>query len=197
MHHKAQFAKPDALALAALRDRETPRDAFQRHVISLGGTLGRYALNELKLYPEMADKKLYSIMLLRAGMGLWLGARTGGIDTDVGFLDLTRNEQTLKAKVNMSKYRRDLGGNTVLVFDTMLATAGSMCLSLSHIKKRAKPKRLVAVCLLVAPEGLQRMEVEHPDVDIVYGHQDERLNDKGFIMPGLGDAGDRFFGACH
>jgi uracil phosphoribosyltransferase len=76
----------------------------------------------------------------------------------------------------------------------MLATAGSMSLSLAHIKQHARPKRLIAVCLLAAPEGLKRMAVEHKDVDIVVGVVDEKLNDEGFIVPGLGDAGDRFCG---
>ena len=136
----------------------------------------------------------YYLMLLRAGMGLWLGARSGGLVSEVGMLDLTRNEKTLKSKVNMSKYQQNLGDSTVLVFDTMLATAGSMSRAISHIKRNAKPRRIIAVCLLAAPEGLELMKTKHPDVDMVVGVIDEKLDDDGFIYPGLGDAGDRFFG---
>lgn len=108
-------------------------------------------------------------------------------------LGMSRNEETLQPEEYYAKFPSCLKEADVIVLDPMLATGGSACAAITNIKKRGA-KNIKFACLVAAPEGIQVIETEHSDVDLIVGALDEKLNDKGYIVPGLGDAGDRLFG---
>lgn len=143
--------------------------------------------------PTLAGKKLALISILRAGNGLLDGVLELIPSARVGFVGLYRDEQTLTPVEYYFKVPTELQDRLVIVLDPMLATGNSIVAAVSRLKK-AGATRIRVLCLLAAPEGVQRMNAAHPDVPIVTAALDERLNDVGFIVPGLGDAGDRMFG---
>ena len=143
--------------------------------------------------PALAGKKLALISILRAGNGLLDGVLELIPSARVGFVGLYRDEQTLTPVEYYFKVPTELRDRLVIVLDPMLATGNSIVAAVSRLKK-AGATRIRVLCLLAAPEGVQRMNAVHPDVPIVTAALDERLNDVGFIVPGLGDAGDRMFG---
>jgi uracil phosphoribosyltransferase len=155
-----------------------------------GGRLYTHALEQFRLVPD----NLYAVAVMRAGWGLCNGAMMNNYQGDIGIIDAKRNEQTLKSKINVYKCSRELEHCETLVFETMLATGDSLSNSIRLLKTRSRARRITALTLLSAPEGLARMQADHPDVTILTVRIDERLDRKGFIVPGLGDAGDRYFG---
>ena len=182
----------DARNLSLLRDRALPSDDFTDAVDNLG-----YALVDYLICEEIVDvDKVYSVVVMRAGLGLWFGAYEHLRGRPVGFIDAKRDHVTLKPVLGMYKCNPDLGGKTVLVFETMLATGGSLSAAITALKKESEvlPQRIIAVTLLAAPEGIAQMEHDHPDVLVVTACIDEGLDERGYIVPGLGDAGDRLFG---
>ncbi|MCE2521799.1 MAG: uracil phosphoribosyltransferase [Rhodobacteraceae bacterium] len=143
--------------------------------------------------PALAGKKLALISILRAGNGLLDGVLELIPSARVGFIGLYRDEQTLEPVEYYFKVPTELQDRLVIVLDPMLATGNSIVAAVSRIKQ-AGAVRIRALCLLAAPEGVKRMKSAHPDVPIVTASLDEQLNDIGYILPGLGDAGDRMFG---
>ena len=141
----------------------------------------------------LAGRKLALVPILRAGMGM-LDGMLGLIPAaKVGFIGLYRNEETLEPVEYFCKLPVDIHERDVLVLDPMLATGGSACDAVTMVKKRGA-KRIKFICLIAAPEGVEKLHNAHPDVDIYVGALDECLNEKGYIVPGLGDAGDRIYG---
>ena len=143
--------------------------------------------------PKLEGKKLALISILRAGNGLLEGMLDLIPSARVGHVGLYRDPETLEPVEYYFKVPENLGDRVVIVVDPMLATGNSAAAALSRIKQ-AGASNLKYVCLLAAPEGVEALSAAHPDVPIFTAAIDERLNDHGYIVPGLGDAGDRLYG---
>ena len=143
--------------------------------------------------PVLDGKKLVLVSILRAGNGLLDGILELVPSARVGFVGLYRDEETLKPVQYYFKVPQSLEDRMVIAVDPMLATGNSSVAAIDLLKK-AGATNIRSLCLLAAPEGIARMKEAHPDVPIVTAAVDERLNEHGYIVPGLGDAGDRMFG---
>ena len=143
--------------------------------------------------PALTGKKLALISILRAGNGLLDGVLELIPSARVGYIGLFRNEETLQAVEYYFKVPTEIEDRLVIALDPMLATGNSVVAAVSRLKE-AGAKHIRFLCLLAAPEGVRHMLHAHPDVPIVTAALDDRLNEKGYILPGLGDAGDRMFG---
>ena len=141
---------------------------------------------------EMA-KEIVLVPILRAGLGMVNGIRNLIPTAKVGHIGLYRDEETLEPHEYFAKFPSNLPESVVMVLDPMLATGGSASAAIDMIKKRGATV-IKLICLVGAPEGVKRIEEDHPDVDIYLAALDEMLNEHGYIVPGLGDAGDRIFG---
>ncbi|AMQ21887.1 uracil phosphoribosyltransferase [Geobacillus sp. BMUD] len=141
----------------------------------------------------IAGKKLGVIPILRAGIGMVDGILKLIPAAKVGHIGLYRDPQTLKPVEYYVKLPSDVEERDFIIVDPMLATGGSAVAAIDALKKRGA-KSIKFMCLIAAPEGVKAVETAHPDVDIYIAALDERLNDHGYIVPGLGDAGDRLFG---
>ncbi len=133
------------------------------------------------------------VPVLRAGLGMIDGILEIMPEARVGHLGLARDEATLQPKAYLNKLPRDLDTGPVILVDPMLATGGSASVAVRMLRD-AGASDLRMICLVAAPEGVERMRADHPDVTVYTAALDERLNEQGYIMPGLGDAGDRLFG---
>ena len=142
---------------------------------------------------HLAGKKLAIIPILRAGLGMVDGIRSLIPSARIGHIGLYRDETTLKPVEYYCKLPKDIADRDVIVVDPMLATGGSGIDAVSQIKLR-HPKSIKFVCIIAAPEGIEAFSKAHPDVSVYCAALDEKLNDNGYIIPGLGDAGDRIFG---
>ncbi len=142
---------------------------------------------------ELEGKKLAIVPILRAGLGMVDGMLTMIPAAKVGHIGLYRNEETLEPVEYYCKLPKDCAERAVFVVDPMLATGGSASAAIAMLKKKGV-KNIRFMCIIAAPEGVERMQKDHPDVDIYIGSMDEKLNETGYIVPGLGDAGDRIFG---
>ncbi|SFP76248.1 uracil phosphoribosyltransferase [Tranquillimonas alkanivorans] len=143
--------------------------------------------------PVLDGRKLALVSILRAGNGMLDGMLELMPSARVGFVGLYRDEETLKPVQYYCKLPTELGERLVIAVDPMLATGNSSVAAIDLLKAQGA-KDIRFLCLLAAPEGVARMKEAHPDVPIVTAALDERLNEKGYIVPGLGDAGDRMFG---
>ena len=141
----------------------------------------------------LAGRKLALVPILRAGMGMLDGMLTLIPAAKVGFIGLYRDESTLQPVEYFCKLPSDIEERDVLVLDPMLATGGSASDAVSQIKKHGA-RHIKFICLIAAPEGIEALHTAHPDVDIYIAAKDECLNENGYIVPGLGDAGDRIYG---
>ena len=142
---------------------------------------------------ELAGKKLAIVPILRAGVGMVDGMLSLIPAAKVGHIGLYRDPETLEPVEYYCKLPADCSERQVFVVDPMLATGGSSAAAIRMLKEKGV-KNIRFLCIIAAPEGVKRMREEHPDVDIYSGALDEKLNDHGYIVPGLGDAGDRIFG---
>lgn len=158
-------------------------------------------LKEITIETPVADarvhvisgKKIALVPILRAGLGMVDGMLNLIPAAKVGHIGMYRNEETLVPVEYYCKLPSDINEREVFVLDPMLATGGSACDAIGQIKKRGA-KHIKFIGLVAAPQGLKALHEAHPDVDIYVGALDEKLNDNGYIVPGLGDAGDRIFG---
>lgn len=141
----------------------------------------------------LSGRKLALVPILRAGLGMVDGMLALLPAAKVGHIGMYRDEKTLEPVEYYCKLPADIAEREVIVLDPMLATGGSACDAISQIKKRGV-KNLKFIGIIAAPEGLKRLQEAHPDVDIYVAALDEKLNENGYIVPGLGDAGDRIFG---
>ncbi len=192
--------------LTLMRKKGTPSNGFRQllreisHLLAyevtrdleLGTTTIETPLKEMEA-PELKGKKLALVSILRAGNGLLDGVLELIPSARVGFVGLYRDEETLKPVQYYFKVPSELDQRVVIAVDPMLATGNSSAAAVDLLKK-AGAKDIRFLCLLAAPEGVARMKAAHPDVRIVTAALDERLNEIGYILPGLGDAGDRMFG---
>lgn len=193
--------------LGILRNAETSMKKFREVVSELTLLLTYEATRDLATapcdvqtpicstsVPMLADGENFTIVpILRAGLGMVAGMLEILPSARVAHIGLQRDERTALPQTYYTRLPPDLSRSEVFVIDPMLATAGSLSYALATVKQ-AQPKRLTAICLIAAPEGKARLEREHPDVRVFVGAIDERLDERAFIVPGLGDAGDRMFG---
>lgn len=142
---------------------------------------------------EIAGKKLCVVPILRAGLHMADGILNLTPNAKVGHIGLYRNEETLEPVEYFCKLPSDAAEREIFVVDPMLATGGSAIAAINMLKKRGIHK-IRFLCLIAAPEGIQKLQEAHPDVNIFVGAKDECLNENGYILPGLGDAGDRIYG---
>ncbi|RNB82035.1 uracil phosphoribosyltransferase [Brevibacillus fluminis] len=141
----------------------------------------------------LAGKKIGLIPILRAGLGMVDGVLNLIPAAKVGHIGLYRDPETLKPVEYYAKLPTDIEERELIVIDPMLATGGSASVAITALKKRGA-KNMKLMCLIAAPEGIKVVQEDHPDVDIFVAAVDEQLNDHGYIVPGLGDAGDRLYG---
>lgn len=191
--------------LATMRDEATPPPAFRRALSELSWLLVYEATRDLAtvtyevttpLAPATGsriDPVPLIVPVLRAGLGMLDGAFTMLPGADVGFVGLRRDEETLDSEEYMTTVPEDLARRPVLILDPMLATGGSLVHTVEIIT-RSNPGPIVVVCALAAPEGVAHFADHYPDATVVTASVDSHLNEVGFIVPGLGDAGDRQFG---
>jgi len=142
---------------------------------------------------ELKGKKLAVVPILRAGLGMVDGVLAMIPAAKVGHIGLYRNEETLEPVEYFCKLPQDCANREVFVVDPMLATGGSAIAAIQMLKDKGV-KHIHFMCVIAAPEGVKKMQEAHPDVDIIIGALDDHLNENGYIVPGLGDAGDRIFG---
>lgn len=192
--------------LTALRRRETDSAHFRRLLSEIGAVLTLEALRGLPesatpietpmcatLAPTLAAPEPCLVAILRAGLGLLEGARQVLPDAPVGHVGLVRDETTLAASRYMLRLPPELPARGALLLDPMLATGGSAVAAATALKQ-AGARVIRFACVVAAPEGVARFTAEHPDVPVFAAALDERLDERGYIVPGLGDAGDRCFG---
>ena len=192
--------------LAVLRDKNTPSKDFRILVSEIAMLMTYEVTRDLPLKDvqietpmttmtakKLAGKKLAVVPILRAGLGMVDGVLNIIPSARIGHIGLYRDHETLEPVEYYCKLPADIEEREVLVVDPMLATGGSAIDAIAQIKKR-NPKHIRFVCIIAAPEGLEALTAAHPDVDVFCASLDERLNEKGYILPGLGDAGDRIFG---
>ena len=192
--------------LSILRDENTGVKDF-REVVSEIATLMCYEatrdlpLEEVEIktpittakFKTIAGKKLAIVPVLRAGLGMVDGILTLSPSAKVGHIGLYRDPDTLEPVEYYCKMPNDIAEREVIILDPMLATGGSASAAIQFIKNY-EVKNIKLMNIIAAPEGIQRVHHDHPDVDIYCAALDEKLNDHGYIVPGLGDAGDRIFG---
>ena len=192
--------------LTLMRERDRSTKGFRELLNEIGTLLCYEVTSDLPLEmieietpltpmkaPMIAGKKLTFAPILRAGVGFLDGMLALVPSARVAHIGLYRDPQTLQAVEYFFKAPHDLSDRTVILMDPMLATGNSACAAASLLKTRGA-RDIRFVCLLAAPEGIAQFQREHPDVPIWTAAIDERLNDHGYILPGLGDAGDRMYG---
>lgn len=191
--------------VTVLRDVNTQSEAFRSAVSRISALLAveiskDFKVKKIKVQTplEMTDgfvlaQQVVLVPVLRAGLGMVGGFLEIIPDAKVGHIGLQRDEDTLKPKQYYYKTPKNLKSSKVILLDPMLATGGSSSQAISNLKKRGSKECLFA-CIVASPEGLYRMKKDHPDVKIFSASLDRGLNARGYIIPGLGDAGDRTFG---
>ena len=192
--------------LSIMRDKRTPKVLFRQLLREISQLLAYEVTRDLPMTtgqietpmqsmnaPSLDGKKLALVSILRAGNGLLDGVLDLIPSARVGFVGLYRDEETLQPVQYYFKVPDALDQRLVIAVDPMLATGNSSVAAIDLLKE-AGATNILFLCLLAAPEGIARMKEAHPDVRIVTAFVDEKLNETGYIIPGLGDAGDRMFG---
>ena len=196
IHHK----------MAILRDKRTSSKQFRELVEEISTLMAYEAMRDLPLkevdvetplttakFKMIAGKKLAIVPILRAGLGMVDGILALVPSARVGHIGLYRDPETLEPHEYYCKLPADVASRQVILLDPMLATGGSASAAIQFIKDKGCTS-IKLMNIIAAPEGIARIEKDHPDVDVYCGCLDERLNENGYILPGLGDAGDRIFG---
>lgn len=191
--------------LAQMRRKETGTKDFRQNLDEIAGLMAYEITRDLpvkeveietpvttcKTYE--LEKEIVLVPILRAGLGMVNGISNLIPTVKVAHVGLYRDEETLEPHVYFAKYPKNLEDSIVMIVDPMLATGGSAAAAIEMVKKQGA-KQIRLVCLVGVPEGVKKVEDAHPDVDIYLASLDEKLNEHGYIVPGLGDAGDRIFG---
>lgn len=192
--------------LTIMRNKETGSKDFRELLNEISLLMGYEVLRDLPLEDiqietpickmtgkEIAGRKLAIVPILRAGLGMVDGLHTLVPVAKVGHIGLYRNEETHKPVVYYCKLPEDIQKRLVILTDPMLATGGSACDAICMLKEKGC-NNIRLMCLVGVPEGINKVQAEHPDVDIYVAAVDDHLNSDAYIVPGLGDAGDRIFG---
>ena len=192
--------------LTILRNKETGTKEFREIIGEISSVLCYEAMKDAKLQDieietpicrttgKMLDEDKYAFVpILRAGTGMLDGLIQTMPNAKIGHIGMYRNEETLRPVKYFYKTPSDIQNREVIILDPMLATGGSGIDAITMIKESGA-KKIKFLCIIAAPEGIEKMQKVHPDVDIYCATIDEKLNEKGYIGPGLGDAGDRIFG---
>ncbi|MFZ4123410.1 MAG: uracil phosphoribosyltransferase [Candidatus Planktophila sp.] len=196
--------------LTVLRDERTDSPTFRLLVEELVTLLAYEATRDVQTVKvkiktpvtqteglKMASPRPIVVPILRAGLGMLQGMSRLVPNAEVGFLGMVRDEKTLQASTYANRLPDDLSGRHCFVLDPMLATGGTLVAALNYLIERGATE-ITAICILAAPEGIATMESAFSDakipITVVTGALDEKLNEKGYIVPGLGDAGDRLYG---
>ena len=192
--------------IGLIRKKETGTKDFRQTISEIAMLICYEATRELKLadveietpicqttVKELSGKKMAIVPILRAGLGMVDGMLNLIPAAKVGHIGLYRDPETLKPVEYYCKLPADCAEREVFVVDPMLATGGSSVAAIRMLKEKGC-RNIHFMCIIAAPEGIQAMKEAHPDVDVYVGALDEKLNDHGYIVPGLGDAGDRIFG---
>ncbi len=192
--------------LTIMRDKSTSVKDFRELVSEIGMLITYEATRDLPLTtktvetpictaeePTLAGKKIAVVPILRAGLGLVDGVLRMVPSARVGHIGMFRDEETLEPHVYFCKMPKDIAERDIMIVDPMLATGGSADAAIVEMKKRGC-HNIKLMVLVAAPEGIKLITDKHPDVELYCGAVDEKLNEHGYIVPGLGDAGDRIFG---
>ncbi|MFC2111990.1 uracil phosphoribosyltransferase [Bacteroidota bacterium] len=191
--------------LTQLRRKETCTKDFRHLLNEIAGLMayeitGDIPLKEVTVETPVASCETYEVTreivlvpILRAGLGMVDGIRRMIPTAKVGHMGLYRNEESLEPVTYYAKFPKNMPDSIIMILDPMLATGGSASAAITEVKKQGA-SNVKLVCIVAAPEGVQRVGKDHPDVEIILAALDDGLNEKGYIVPGLGDAGDRLFG---
>lgn len=192
--------------ISILRDKNTGANEFRSIVTEIAMILAYEATEDLSLEEfemetpitkttgyRLAGKKQAIVPILRAGLGMVDGVLEVLPAAKIGHIGMYRNEETLKPVEYYCKLPKDISNRDILVVDPMVATGGSVNDAIERLKERGC-KSIKLLCIIAAPEGIKAIQDKHDDVDIYVAQLDEKLNENGYIVPGLGDAGDRLFG---
>ncbi len=192
--------------VSLLRKESTTTYEFRKIVSEISGLMVYEVTRDLPLTtksiktpitnydaPFIDGKKMVIVPILRAGLGMVEGITNLVPTARIGHVGLYRDEETLEAVEYFAKFPDKLDERDVFVVDPMLATGGSSIMAVDKLKERGA-KSIKLICLVGCPEGVEAFEKAHPDVEMYLAALDEKLNEKGYIVPGLGDAGDRIFG---
>ncbi|MBO1678578.1 uracil phosphoribosyltransferase [Bittarella massiliensis (ex Durand et al. 2017)] len=192
--------------ISLLRDKNTSTKEFRELISEIAMLMCYEATRDLPLKAVeietpiatakahiIAGRKIAFVPILRAGLGMVDGILNLVPSAKIGHVGLYRDPETLKPVEYYCKMPTDIGERDVIVLDPMLATGGS-AIDAIHLVKKYGPRSVKFMCVIAAPEGLAALQEAHPDVEIYVGALDERLNENSYIVPGLGDAGDRIFG---
>jgi uracil phosphoribosyltransferase len=192
--------------LGLLRKKDISIKSFREIISEIGAMLTYEACRNLEMVSktvetwngtteieEIAGKKMTVVPILRAGMGMLDGVLQIVPNARVSVVGFERDEQTLEASCYYKKLVKDIENRKVIVIDPMLATGGTLIATLDALKQ-AGCKDVVGIFLVAAPEGIKKVQEKHPDVEIYVAAIDSHLNEQGYIIPGLGDAGDKIFG---
>ena len=194
-------------SLTRVRDKNTPNALFRQELERIGTLLIAEATHGLPTrgvkvqtpLTETLGRQLSSqpvvVPVLRAGLGLLRAAQDLLPNADVGFIGVARDEATHQPKPYVNKLPEGLGGRQIIVLDPMLATGGSLAHTCQLLVERGATGTIIVVCVLAAPEGIELLREAELDLAVYTAALDERLNENAFIVPGLGDAGDRQFGS--
>lgn len=193
-------------ALAQIRDVNTPNAMFRQNLERIGSLLLAEATKHLPTVDGFVETPLTTaparriavqpvvVPILRAGLGFVGPAQELLPNADIGFIGMARNEETHQPEPYVNKLPESLAGRPVIVIDPMLATGGSLIHTMRLLLERDAPEPITVVCALAAPEGIQALDDAGLSIRLVTAAIDDRLNENAFIVPGLGDAGDRQFG---
>ena len=192
--------------MTILRKKETSSMEFRQVVNEIATLMGYEVTRDLEtedieietpiaktVGKRISGKKIGIVPILRAGLGMVEGLLTIIPAARVGHIGMYRDPETLKPVTYYSKLPKDVAARQMIIVDPMLATGGSLIEAIDELKRNGA-KNIKSINLLAAPEGLKAVEEAHPDVEIYIAALDEKLNEDGYIVPGLGDAGDRLFG---
>ncbi|MCI8402232.1 MAG: uracil phosphoribosyltransferase [Lachnospiraceae bacterium] len=192
--------------ISMLRDQRTGTNEFRKLIEEIATLMGYEALRDLPLEevevttpietcmtPMIAGKKLAIVPILRAGLGMVNGILALVPSAKVGHIGLYRDHDTHEPHEYYCKLPDPIELRTIVTLDPMLATGGSAIAAVDFIKRHGG-RKIKFMCIIAAPEGLERLQAAHPDIQIYVGHLDRELNEDAYICPGLGDAGDRIFG---
>lgn len=192
--------------LTQIRQKDTSTTQFRQMINEIGGLMVYEITRDLPLEQieietpvaktkanVIAGKKMVVVPILRAGLGMVDGILQMIPSARIGHIGIFRDEETLQPVEYFAKFPEELDQRDIFIVDPMLATGGSAIAAINSIKQRGA-KNIKLVCLVGAPEGVKAINDAHPDVTVYLASLDEKLNEKGYIVPGLGDAGDRIFG---